>query len=45
MTSRFTMTSSFSLLTVCQLVIDVAGELAARRGDRYEDYLASDDTR
>jgi uncharacterized protein YutE (UPF0331/DUF86 family) len=28
----------FSLLTVCQLVIDVAGELSARRGDRYEDY-------
>lgn len=28
----------FSLLTVCQLVIDVAAELAARRGDRFEDY-------
>ena len=28
----------FSLLTVCQLVIDVAGELAARRGARFEDY-------
>jgi uncharacterized protein YutE (UPF0331/DUF86 family) len=28
----------FSLLTVCQLVIDIAGELSARRGDRYEDY-------
>lgn len=28
----------FSLLTVCQIVIDVAGELAARRGDRFEDY-------
>jgi uncharacterized protein YutE (UPF0331/DUF86 family) len=28
----------FSLLTVCQLVVDVAGELAARRGDRFEDY-------
>lgn len=28
----------FSLLTVCQVVIDVAGELAARRGDRFEDY-------
>jgi uncharacterized protein YutE (UPF0331/DUF86 family) len=27
-----------SLLTVCQLVIDVAGDLAARRGDRFEDY-------
>ena len=39
----------FSLLTVCQLVIDVAGELSARRGDRFEDYteairnLARDD--
>lgn len=28
----------FSLLTVCQLVIDIAGDLAARRGDRFEDY-------
>ena len=28
----------FSLLTVCQAVIDVAGELSARRGDRFEDY-------
>jgi uncharacterized protein YutE (UPF0331/DUF86 family) len=28
----------FSLLTVYQLVIDVAGDLAARRGDRFEDY-------
>lgn len=28
----------FSLLTVCQLVIDVAAEIAARRGDRFEDY-------
>lgn len=28
----------YSLLTVCQLVIDLAGELAARRGDRFEDY-------
>lgn len=28
----------FSLLTVCQLVVDIAGELAARRGDRFEDY-------
>src|SRR2546426_3504615 len=27
----------FSLLTVCQLVIDVAGELSARRGERFED--------
>ncbi|MEX0879111.1 MAG: HepT-like ribonuclease domain-containing protein [Thermoanaerobaculia bacterium] len=28
----------FSLLTVCQLVIDIAGELSAKRGDRFEDY-------
>jgi uncharacterized protein YutE (UPF0331/DUF86 family) len=28
----------FSLLTVCQVVIDVAGELSARRGERFEDY-------
>ena len=28
----------FSLLTVCQLVIDVAGDISARRGDRFEDY-------
>jgi uncharacterized protein YutE (UPF0331/DUF86 family) len=28
----------FSLLTISQLVIDVSGELSARRGDRYEDY-------
>lgn len=27
----------FSLFTVCQLVIDIAGELAARRGERFED--------
>lgn len=27
----------FSLLTVCQAVIDIAGELSARRGDRFED--------
>lgn len=39
----------FSLLTVCQLVIDIAGELSARRGERFEDYteairnLARDD--
>ena len=31
----------FSLFTVCQLVIDVAGELAARRGERFEDYLGA----
>jgi uncharacterized protein YutE (UPF0331/DUF86 family) len=28
----------FSLLMVSQLVIDIAGELAARRGDRFDDY-------
>jgi len=28
----------FSLLTVCQLVIDISGELCARRGERFEDY-------
>jgi len=28
----------FSLLTVCQLVIDIAGEMSASRGDRFEDY-------
>jgi uncharacterized protein YutE (UPF0331/DUF86 family) len=28
----------FSLLMVAQLVIDIAGELAARRGDRFDDY-------
>lgn len=28
----------FSLLTVSQLVIDIAGELGARRGLRFEDY-------
>jgi len=28
----------FSLLAVCQVVINVAAELAARRGDRFEDY-------
>ena len=31
----------FSLLTVCQLVIDVASDLAARRGDRFEDYTGA----
>ena len=31
----------FSLLTVCQIVIDVAGELAARRGDRFDDYVGA----
>lgn len=28
----------FSLLMIAQLVIDIAGELASRRGDRFEDY-------
>ncbi|MEX0890593.1 MAG: HepT-like ribonuclease domain-containing protein [Gemmatimonadota bacterium] len=28
----------FSLLTVAQLVIDIAGELAGRKGRRFEDY-------
>ena len=28
----------FSLLTSCQLVIDIAGELSARKGLRFEDY-------
>ena len=28
----------FSLLMIAQLVIDVAGELSARRGERFEDY-------
>jgi uncharacterized protein YutE (UPF0331/DUF86 family) len=31
----------FSLLTICQLVIDIAGELAARRGDPFDDYLGA----
>lgn len=28
----------FSLLSVCQLVIDLAGELSSRRGRHFEDY-------
>jgi len=28
----------FSLLTVCQLVIDIAGELSSARGERFGDY-------
>lgn len=28
----------FTLLTIAQLVIDIAGELSSRRGDRFEDY-------
>lgn len=31
----------FSLLTLCQLVIDIAGELSARRGQRFADYTES----
>jgi uncharacterized protein YutE (UPF0331/DUF86 family) len=31
----------FSLLTVCQLVIDIAAELTARRGERFEDYTGA----
>jgi uncharacterized protein YutE (UPF0331/DUF86 family) len=31
----------FSLLTICQIVIDISGELAGRRGDRYDDYLGA----
>ncbi len=31
----------FSLLTVCQLVIDIAGELAGRRGERFDDYTGA----
>ena len=30
-----------SLLMVCQLVIDISGELAARRGERFEDYVGA----
>ena len=28
----------FSLLMICQQVADIAGELSARRGERFEDY-------
>ncbi len=31
----------FSLLTVCQLVIDISGELAARHGVRFDDYTSA----
>jgi uncharacterized protein YutE (UPF0331/DUF86 family) len=31
----------FSLLTVCQLVIDISGELASRRGDAFDDYVGA----
>jgi uncharacterized protein YutE (UPF0331/DUF86 family) len=29
----------FSRLTICQLAIDIAGELCAQRGQRFEDYM------
>lgn len=28
----------FSLLMVCQQVVDIAGELSARKGERFQDY-------
>jgi uncharacterized protein YutE (UPF0331/DUF86 family) len=31
----------FSLLVVCQAVIDIAGELAGRRGIRFQDYAGA----
>lgn len=31
----------FSLLTVAQVVIDIAGELSARKGHRFEDYTTA----
>ena len=31
----------FTLLTIAQLVIDIAGELASRRGERFETYRES----
>jgi uncharacterized protein YutE (UPF0331/DUF86 family) len=31
----------FSLLVVCQAVIDIAGELAGRRGIRFQDYVGA----
>lgn len=31
----------FSLLTVAQLVVDIAGELSARRGLRFDDYAGA----
>ena len=31
----------FSLLVVCQSVIDIAGELAARRGIRFQDFTGA----
>ncbi len=34
----------FSLLTVCQVVIDISGELSARRGERFEDHTQAIET-
>ena len=31
----------FSLLMICQQVVDIAGELSARRGERFEDYAGA----
>ena len=31
----------FSLLAICQAVIDISGELSARRGLRFEDYTGA----
>ena len=31
----------FSLLAICQIVIDVSGELSSRKGLRFEDYTES----
>lgn len=31
----------FSLLMICQQVVDIAGELSARRGERFEDYTGA----
>jgi uncharacterized protein YutE (UPF0331/DUF86 family) len=31
----------FSLLSVCQAVVDVAAELSARKGERFEDYAGA----
>ena len=31
----------FSLLMVAQIVIDIAGEVSARRGERFEDYTGA----
>lgn len=31
----------YSLLSICQLVIDIAGELSARKGLRFDDYAGA----